>query len=45
MPSINNGDSFPLTEETFPMKEMKTEPPGYLTESELIGLMERNGKP
>ena len=43
LPSFKGGETFQMTSETLPMVEKKTSPPGYLTESELIALMEKNG--
>ncbi|KAK9917893.1 hypothetical protein WJX75_009329 [Coccomyxa subellipsoidea] len=41
LPPLQEGDSLPITE--VELKQGKTSPPDYLTESELIGLMEKHG--
>jgi DNA topoisomerase-3 len=41
LPEFKEGQSYLI--ESINLKECQTEPPGYLTESELIGLMEKHG--
>ncbi|CAK0787024.1 hypothetical protein CVIRNUC_010240 [Coccomyxa viridis] len=41
LPPLQEGEALPITE--VDLKQGKTSPPDYLTESELIGLMEKHG--
>lgn len=41
LPDFNNGKTYPIN--TIKVRRGQTSPPGYLTESELIGVMEKHG--
>ena len=43
LPPFKGGDTFAMTDSSVPLEERMTEPPGHLTEAELITLMERHG--
>ena len=43
LPPFGEGDVHPVTDGLLPLEERRTEPPGHLTEAELIALMERHG--